>query len=387
MLWHVLWKNKNSFSLTFIILFSTISILWQRNPFAVGFGYVGRLSDRFSGTLNTSLKLPGNLWVKLDEYRELQEKYAAAEKKLESYRLENDRFEGLKKENHRLREEMGFLPHPGFSEQKAEVLGIRINSISPRIIINKGKSDGLEPFMPVITRATDANHQMIRAVVGIIASVDSHTAIVQPINHPAFRVGVRMPVTGQWAILNGNSDRFTEASLTYIASEGSANQATYSDSNVVITPGNTVVTSGEGGIFPPGIPVGTIVQESEREGEFKTARIRLYAPISSLDYVSVIRKRPEIWKETYDREEIWDEHLLTEFGEAVYPALPFAQSAKKSASSRRTATVNSKATNGSTTDSSNKGDAASDSDEATKPLSPGVRRIQQVIVPNSGGAR
>lgn len=319
MLWHILWKNKNTFSLTFTIGFSIISILWQRNPLAMGMNTLGKLGDRVSGAMNASLKAPGVLFVELDKYTELQKKYDAALLKLEHNKLENDKFDTLKRENSLLREQLNFPQHTENPELKAEILAIRINNISPRIIINKGSNDGVKAFMPVITRSYDQQNQIIRAVVGIVASVDSSTSIIQPINHPQFKLGVRIPTTGQWAILSGNSGRLSEVKLTYVSADGSPDRATHSESHIDILKKSTVITSGAGGIFPPGIPVGAIKRDGGREGEFRSAYVRTFADVSSLDYVTIILKEPASWVHRLNEDVKWDEHLMTEFGPAVYP--------------------------------------------------------------------
>ncbi len=311
MLWEILWRNRNTFSLTFCLGFSLISLIWQRNPFAQLAGTVGKVADRVSFVLNSGLSLPSNLWVELGKYRELEKRLAVAQKQIEEYKLEKDKFDGLTRENGQLRTAMGFAPSREFPELKAEVLGVRLDSISPRILIGKGRQDGITPFMPVIAHAHDADQNTIRAVVGIVASVDSTTAVIEPIFHPGFRLGVRLPGTGEWAMLSGNSGSLTEVLLTYIRSDGSGDKSP--DGKPLM-----VFTSGASGIFPKGIPVGTVTRDGTKGGNMRTAFVKPFAPVASLDYVIVIMKKPEAWKIRMDRDENWDENLSTEFGSATY---------------------------------------------------------------------
>lgn len=328
MLWDILWRNKNAFSLTFCIAFSVISILWQRNPFAQGIGYFGRLADRLSGALNSGVRLTGSLWVELDKYRELEQRYEQAQKTLEEYRLEKDKFDLLRLENQKLREALSFPVASDYEEIKAEVLGVRLNTLSPRIIINRGRAQGVAPLMPVVTRAHDADQNLIRCVVGVIASVDENTSVVQPLIHPSFRMGVRIAESGEWAILSGNSGRAAQTLLTYVTTDSAPDRAFLSHAEIDIRKARLVYSSGEGGIFPPGIPVGRIVAEGPRDGEFKTAYIAPIAPITNLDIVQVIRKRPEPWSAQWDQAERWEEHLETEFGPPVYNEATLRQQAR-----------------------------------------------------------
>jgi rod shape-determining protein MreC len=54
-------------------------------------------------------------------------------------------------------------------------------------------------------------------------------------------------------------------------------------------PGQNVVTWGEGGIFPPGIPIGKIVDVGSKEYGLSTeARVKLAANMGALEEVWVI---------------------------------------------------------------------------------------------------
>jgi rod shape-determining protein MreC len=59
--------------------------------------------------------------------------------------------------------------------------------------------------------------------------------------------------------------------------------------NAKLTPGQTVMTSGLGGIFPAGIPIGRIADSRPVEyGLYTEARVKLAANLSSLDEVWVL---------------------------------------------------------------------------------------------------
>lgn len=310
MLWEILWRNKNSFSLTFCILFSTVCMIWQRNPLARTVGFFGKVADRASGAMNSGLSATGRFWVEIDKFRELEKRYAQAEKQIEEYKLEKDKFDALKKENDTLRKTLGFAIPAEFPEVRAEVLGVRLNSISPRVIIGKGEETGIRPFMPVIARSHDADNNTIRSVVGIVVSADNGTSVVQPLIHPGFQLGVRLPDSGAWAMLSGNSGNPTQALLTVISGDGSL------DGKKPI--GQVVVTSGDGGVFPKGIPVGTIVKEGPRQGQARTFFVKPFAQLMQLDSVTVVIKKPAAWARKNDEDKL-EEFLKTEFGAPEYP--------------------------------------------------------------------
>ena len=187
MFWEIVWKNKKLLSLGFCLSFSLLCIFWQRNPFSQKIGYMGHLTDRISALMNSGLNYTGTLWVALDKYRSLEQRYQQAQNMLEKYRLEKDKFDFLHRQNKHLREALRLRPLTQYPEIRAEVLGIRLSSISPRIIIGKGKIDGVRALMPVISRSHDEEHNLIRGVVGIVVVSEESSAVVQPLTHPSFQ--------------------------------------------------------------------------------------------------------------------------------------------------------------------------------------------------------
>jgi rod shape-determining protein MreC len=334
MLWDILWRNKNTFSLTFCLAFSLGSIVWKSgaNPLAVGAGAVGSATDRIRGVLNSGFQLPGVLFVEIAKYRELEKRYEQALKTIEESRLEKDKFDFLKKENERLRNVLGFSLSPESPEIKAEVLGTRLNSISPRIVIGKGREDGVLPFMPVLAHSLDRNNHLIRAVVGIVAFASESVSVVQPISHPEFRIGVRLPDGNMWAILSGNSSVMGKLDVTNLSTRTSLHDSGKGENSKGGTGGEEiVVSSGEGGIFPRGIPVGYLNKQGDG-----FSYVEPIVDIGSLDYVIVVQKRPEKWTENWERNINWEEHLMTEFGPAVYSdRSPSVKKGRKSADDRK----------------------------------------------------
>jgi rod shape-determining protein MreC len=66
----------------------------------------------------------------------------------------------------------------------------------------------------------------------------------------------------------------------------------YLPRNAAAKPGDAVVTSGEGGIFPKGIPIGTIVDvQSVEYGLAKAARVKLAVNLNALEQVWVMFPR------------------------------------------------------------------------------------------------
>ncbi|MBW7858050.1 MAG: hypothetical protein H3C43_07145 [Leptonema sp. (in: Bacteria)] len=330
MLWDVVWRNKNTFSLSFCLIFSLVGMIWQSNPLTGVVGFFGKVADRMSGAINSGVSLPGNLFHRISEYTDLQVKYDKALQQLEENRNNLDKYESLKRENDQLRATLEFPAHTDYPQIKAQVLGIRLNSITPRILINRGSTQGIEPMMPVFTYTTDENKNLIRSIVGIVAVADKNTAIIQPLQHPDMKLGVRIVSTGQWAMLEGDSENLRRLRLRYITKDAAATSTVFKDPLPEVEK-STVITSGGEGIFPAGIPVGYIIQKGEMDeenGGFLTAYLRPYADLDRLDNVIVLKKKPAAWAHTLDENYSILDNLTTEFGEPVYPELPETEKKK-----------------------------------------------------------
>ena len=319
MFWDIVWKNKTSLSLGFCISFSLICIFWQRNPFSQVLGNVGRLADRLSGFLNSGLHLTDSIFVEIDKYRSLEQKFNQSKLLIEKYRLEKDKFDELQRQNKYLREALNLNPLTQYPEIKAEVLGVRVNLLSPRIIISKGKKDGIKPLMGVIAPTYDFENNIIRGVVGVVVVADANTSVVKPLIHPNFELGVRIEKSNEWAILSGNSGVANEAILTYINKNFSPEQSIVTQAEIPLSKNAQVFTSGASGIFPAGIPVGVIIGMGQRRNDFLTAYVKPYVQINEMDYVIVILKEIEPWSQNWEKEQKWEDQLKTEFPKPEYP--------------------------------------------------------------------
>jgi rod shape-determining protein MreC len=136
--------------------------------------------------------------------------------------------------------------------------------------IDLGSRDGLRENLPVITDA---------GLVGRVSSVSLTRAQVILVGDPNCRVSaiVENASRDMGVLLAGGTLDTSLVELTYLAS--SAN----------LKPGQGVITSGLGGIFPKGIPIGQIVDSRSVEyGLYTDARVKLNANLGSLEQVWVL---------------------------------------------------------------------------------------------------
>lgn len=139
----------------------------------------------------------------------------------------------------------------------ASVIGRDPSPFLRYIIIDKGSDDGLKHGMPVVTA---------QGLVGRIDAVIANAARVQLINDPGSAVNVMLSSTRTEAILTGSVTGDVQLEMIPL--------------DITIKPGDVILTSALGGLYPSGILVGQVVGVRRIETElFQTASVQ-----SSVDY-------------------------------------------------------------------------------------------------------
>ena len=165
------------------------------------------------------------------ENKELQDKNSKLEQSLRE--LEN-----IKTENETLKEYLGLTEKYGeYKTIPGYVINKEINNYSKTLIINIGKQDGIEENMTVIAD---------EGLVGHVISVTDNTAKIRTIVDTSSSISCLMSSSKDSIVCKGTLDSNTEIKAMYIPT----------DANLV--QGDSVDTSGLGGIYPKGIHVGII---------------------------------------------------------------------------------------------------------------------------------
>src|SRR6516165_5019618 len=166
----------------------------------------------------------------------------------------------LASENTELRGLLKLAPVPPASFVTARVIGNSGGAYVRNLMVNAGSEHGVARGQAAITG---------EGLVGRMAEVGSRAARVLLITDLNSRIPVIVEGARLRAVLTGdNSDR---PALRYL------------DTVSGIKIGDRVVTSGEGGIFPPGLPVGVI---ASLEGE--APRVEPYVELSQVEYMRIV---------------------------------------------------------------------------------------------------
>jgi rod shape-determining protein MreC len=312
MLWDRIQQLSEILSLLFCIGFSIVSLFWNSNLVVRTVASSQKAVDVITSSVDSAGGVFSGLYQRFQSNEVLRKERDSYAKLVDEYKVYSHDIKILQNENQSLRKELEFQPSSNYPTIRAEVLSVRLNSIYRTIVINKGKSDKIYPFMPVISRAVNESGELIPAIVGKVIASNSSSAVVQPIINSNFNMGVQVEGGSLWAILSGNSGRGTYVILNFLDSGVIINPKLYSQIGPMIPDehglekvgiaGREVYSSNGGGIFPAGLPIGIIVEEGPRAGSFKTAFVKPYVKFDELQFVTIIKKLPDKWVEDWPEE-------------------------------------------------------------------------------------
>jgi rod shape-determining protein MreC len=185
-------------------------------------------------------------------------------------RLEAMQTEDTVRENARLRQLLGWQQKTPWKLKLANVILREPANWWRNVQIDLGGRDGLRVDLPVLTT---------EGLVGRIASVSLTRSQVILIGDPNCKVAA--------LVENEAHDvGILEAASPF---DNSLLNMGYLSKDANLKPGQTVLTSGLGGIFPKGIPIGKIVDARQVEyGLYSEARVKLAANLGNLEEVWVL---------------------------------------------------------------------------------------------------
>ena len=191
------------------------------------------------------------------------------------------RLERLELENQSLRRQLGFAILSPRKLLLCEVVARGdLSGWWQLIRLNKGRRDGIREGMAVMT---------VDGLAGRIASVSERTCDLLLITDHNCRVSCTMPTTGSFGVLRGKGVSLRgDTTLELLASVNPC-QLDYVPIGERIPIHAIVHTSGLGGVFPAGIPVGRVTGvELDESGLYQRALVEPIAAVDRLRYLFVV---------------------------------------------------------------------------------------------------
>jgi rod shape-determining protein MreC len=229
---------------------------------------VGSLFLPLFGLANSADHLANKAGDAVTTRTELLRQNESLRRENDELKLQNVQAQEIARENARLHQLVGWQQTKPWKFKLAKVVLRDPANWWRTVQIDKGRLDGLSNNLPVMT---------LDGLVGRVSSVALTRSTVVLIGDVNCKVAAQVVETRDMGVI-GAMDHDTSLVALGFLSPGAK-----------LTPGQTVMTSGVGGFFPAGIPIGKIADSREVDfGLSSEARVKLSANLSALDEVWVV---------------------------------------------------------------------------------------------------
>jgi len=268
-------RHKSIVAFISFTLFCIISLSVQSSTFTLtAEGIVSALVSPFQKAYDGVQGGISRIWAGFTELTEVRDELKMTRAKLQKYESMIEEMSEIKRENKRLRDLLAMQDRVEFKSIPASIISKDPDNWFRTIVINKGSGDGIRVNMPVI--AYQGGQQ---AVVGTVMEVRGGLSRIAPIISPAVRIGVKLQESRFPGLLCGYSGNSNLCKMDYIS------RAAF------ITFGDVVITSGQGGVFPPGIIVGSVIKSYALESSaYQRAIVKPVIDYNLVEDVFVIKK-------------------------------------------------------------------------------------------------
>lgn len=208
----------------------------------------------------------------LKSLEELEKDNSALRVENRQLKATNQALRDVEHEVNRLRHALNYRERSVFKLVPAEILSRDSSTWWHTVTINRGKDDGVEGDMPVVTD---------EGLVGKTTTVSKNISVVLLISDENCKVAVTVEGTREQGIVSG--ERVTGGLTPLLNLNFLTKQAN-------LQPGQKTYTSGVGGVFPSGLLIGIVKSFKARELDGQ-AQLNPAVDISHLEDVFVVTGR------------------------------------------------------------------------------------------------
>ncbi len=205
-----------------------------------------------------------NLLSDFQSYQRLAQQNSDLRRELQDMKSWREAAIQLDQENARLRDLINVQLDPQLTRITAVVLADSGSPFRQSVLLNVGARDGILDGWPAMDGI---------GLVGRISGVGNETSRVILVTDTSSQVPVTIQPSGQRAILSG--DNTINPLLQFIEDPDQ------------VKPGDRIVTSGDGGVFPADLLVGQLARGTDGR-----PRARLSADLERIEFLRVLRSQP-----------------------------------------------------------------------------------------------
>ena len=206
-----------------------------------------------------------SLWTGYLDWKHLRFEVARLRAETVALRLRQLRQEALEAENTRLRTLATLRERLPERTLGAEVVARDWNGFTRSLTIDRGRAEGVERLSAVVVTS---------GVVGRVAVLRRQSAVVQVLTDPASSIGGVVLRTRSQGLVEGVAGGRLRLKLAV--------------SEAALQPGDLVVTSGIGELFPKGLPLGRVLRIHGASGLFRTAELEPAVDLTNVEEVLVL---------------------------------------------------------------------------------------------------
>ncbi|HWN13829.1 MAG TPA: rod shape-determining protein MreC [Candidatus Dormibacteraeota bacterium] len=183
-----------------------------------------------------------NFWANYVDWKSVRRDNVALHEENEHLRVQAMQAGETREENARLRRLLVLKDRLPLATVAGEVIGREAGGWVRSLTVNRGRGDGIAQQTPVIVPD---------GLVGRVVQVHRGAAVIQLLNDPASTVGAVVQRTRTAGLVEGDAGGTVR--FKFMARDGAS-----------VAPGDLVVTSGLGTLFPKGLPVGRVIKIEDK---------------------------------------------------------------------------------------------------------------------------
>jgi len=228
---------------------------------------IARLTTPLQTALAKIHRASVSVWTTYLDWKRFRSGSHQLRNEIERLRLASLDAREIREENLRLRRLLELRDRLPVSTLAGEVIAKEWSGWRRSLVVNRGRGDGIVRMTPVLVP---------EGLVGRVAEVRAGAAVVQLLNDPASSVGAIVQRTRTGGVVEGEpggSVRFK-----FLGRDGGGLQV-----------GDLIVTSGLGGLFPKGLPVGRVkAREARSAALFHYAQLQPVVDFARVEEVLLL---------------------------------------------------------------------------------------------------